>query len=54
MGKRFCFDPIQKKVHTQAEHRGGFRYPSTRNFAMARAIAGDPSDNLKQVFHALG
>ena len=42
------FRPIQKKVHTMFNIVEDFDI-HPRNFAMARAIAGDPSDNLKGV-----
>ncbi len=42
------FRPIQKKVHTKLNIVEDFDI-HPRNFAMARAIAGDPSDNLKGV-----
>ena len=42
------FRPIQKKVHTKVNIVEDFDI-HPRNFAMARAIAGDPSDNLKGV-----
>jgi len=42
------FRPIQKKVHNKLNIVEDFDI-HPRNFAMARAIAGDPSDNLKGV-----
>jgi 5'-3' exonuclease len=42
------FRPIQKKVHTKLNIVEDFDI-HPRNFAMARAIAGDASDNLKGV-----
>ena len=42
------FRPIQKKVHNKLNIVEDFGI-HPRNFAMARAIAGDPSDNLKGV-----
>lgn len=42
------FRPIQKKVHNKMNIVEDFNI-HPRNFAMARAIAGDPSDNLKGV-----
>ena len=47
-GETVLFRPIQKKVHTQVNIVEDFDI-HPRNFAMARAIAGDPSDNLKGV-----
>ncbi len=47
-GETVLFRPIQKKVHTQVNIVEGFDI-HPRNLAMARAIAGDPSDNLKGV-----
>ena len=42
------FRPIQKKVHNKLNIVEDFDI-HPRNFALARAIAGDPSDNLKGV-----
>ena len=42
------FRPIQKKVHTKLNIVEDFNI-HPRNFALARAMAGDPSDNLKGV-----
>jgi DNA polymerase-1 len=42
------FRPIQKKVHNKLNIVEDFDV-HPRNFALARAIAGDPSDNLKGV-----
>lgn len=42
------FRPIQKKVHTKLNIVEEFSI-HPRNFALARAMAGDPSDNLKGV-----
>ena len=42
------FRPIQKKVHNKMNIVEDFNI-HPRNFAMARAIAGDPSDNLRGV-----
>ncbi len=42
------FRPIQKKVHNKLNVVEDFSI-HPRNFAVARAIAGDPSDNLKGV-----
>ena len=47
-GETVLFRPIQKKVHTKMNIVEDFDIHA-RNFAMARAIAGDPSDNLKGV-----
>ena len=47
-GETVLFRPIQKKVHTRVNIVEDFDI-HPRNFAMARAIAGDPSDNLKGV-----
>jgi 5'-3' exonuclease len=44
------FRPIQKKVHTKLNVVEDFAI-HPRNFALARAMAGDPSDNLKGVPH---
>tara|TARA_Y100000310_G_scaffold341949_1_gene443042 strand:+ start:13048 stop:14034 length:987 start_codon:yes stop_codon:yes gene_type:complete len=47
-GETVLFRPIQKKVHTQVNIVEDFDIHPT-NFALARAIAGDASDNLKGV-----
>jgi len=47
-GETVLFRPIQKKVHTKLNIVEDFDIHPT-NFAMARAIAGDASDNLKGV-----